>query len=1482
MLKQQWAAWLLGCLCLAGLPRVVVAEESPPLRVLFLGDNGHHQPEARFRQLQPVLAKRGIELDYTDRMADIHADTLAKYDALAIYANIEQIAPQQEQALLDYVAAGHGLVPLHCASFCFLNSPKYIALVGAQFKSHGTGTFRTENAEPDHPLMRGFSGFESWDETYVHDKHNEQDRTVLEYRVDADNREPWTWVRTHGKGRVFYTAWGHDQRTWANPGFQNLVERGILWASGRDPAAAGDFADRPRMTRKRTDVEPFEYVEANVPFYPPSAKSGGVREPIRTMQKPLSPEESAKHIVTPEGFEARLFAAEPDIGKPICMNWDESGRLWIAETVDYPNDLRPEGQGRDRIRICEDTDGDGRADKFTLFADKLSIPTSILHVHDGLIVHQAPHTLFLRDTDGDDVADQRYVLFTGWSIGDTHAGPSNLRYGLDNWIYGMVGYAGFEGEIFGQKESFRTGFYRFRIASLPTSEEPAEGEFEFLRNTNNNSWGVGISEEGILFGSTANGNPSVYMPIANRYYEAVRGWSSSVLGGIAESNRIEPITDNVRQVDWHGGFTAAAGHALYTARDYPQEYWNKAAFVCEPTGHLVATFMISPNGADFTSRNAFNLFASDDEWTAPIAAEVGPDGNVWVIDWYNYIVQHNPVPAGFENGKGNAYVTDLRDKQHGRIYRVVYLGKDGGKAKGKRPKAERAERSAVAPTITSLEGATADDLVAALGSDNMFWRLQAQRLLVEGAKTETVPRLTELANATTVDAVGLNTSVIHALNALGGLNVLQSETVSRNQVVAARAMAAGLRHPSPGVRRNAWLALPPAETDNRATIRDGLAPPEEDPQVLLAALLKAAEGSIGIERQFWAVKLMAGELSTADPWILDAATCVAARRAGAFLEKVCSRQPTNNGRAKLDRIAIIAEHFARDEQREDIDYVLRGIATAPPAISETILAGLNRGWPKDAPATLEESTEQALLAGFDKLSPAGQSQLVALTARWGNKAFEQYAAAIAATFLEQARDADKEEKDRLAAASQLIEFRKQDLDSAVELLELMTPRTSPELARGLLEAAAKSESPELGAALVERFAGITPALRGSVVRALLSRSEWTLALLDGLDSGVVPLADLALDQKQGLANHPDQQIASRAKELLARGGGLPSADRQKVLAELMPLTMQKGDATLGQQLFKKQCGKCHTHSGEGTKIGPDLTGMAVHPKAELLTQIIDPSRSVEGNYRVYSVIMADGRTLAGLLASETKTTIELFDAEGKKHALLREEIDELVASPKSLMPEGFEKQVTAADIANLLEFLTQRGKYLPLPLAKAATICSVQGMFHSQDADAERLIFPDWSPKVVEGVPFQLVDPQQGRVPNVVLLNGPQGKFPPQMPKSASLPCNSTAKAVHLLSGVSGWGHPLGREGSVSMIVRLHYTDGQAEDHELKNGIHFADYIRRVDVPESKFAFALRGQQIRYLSIIPQRREPIESIELVKGADDSAPIVMAVTVETGE
>jgi putative membrane-bound dehydrogenase-like protein len=1416
------------------------------IKLLFLGDNGHHKPNDRFRQIQPVLAAKGIDLVYTDKVESLTPKILNSYQGLVIFANLTTLSPEQEKAMLDYVEQGNALIPLHCASYCFLNSPKYIDLVGAQFSKHGTGTFRVDNILPTHPIMKGYKSFESWDETYVHTKHNPKDRIVLEERKDASGSEPWTWVRTQGKGKVFYTAWGHDARTWSNPGFQNLLERGIRWATNGDLSKVPAFSDQTLMTELPKNLKPFDYVEADVPFYPANKQWGKMGENIRKMQKPLEPKESQKHYIMPEGFELKLFASEPDLeGKPIAMNWDERGRLWVALTIDYPNELQPQGQGRDKIVICEDTNGDNVADKFTTFADKLSIPTSLIFANGGVIVHQAPDTLFLKDTNGDDIADERKVLFTGWSTGDTHAGPSNLNYGLDNWIYGMVGYAGFAGTVGDEKQSFRTGFYRMKSDG---------SKIEFLRNTNNNSWGVGLSEEGILFGSTANGNPSVHLPIPNRYYEKVRGWSSSVLEGIAGSAPIHPITKQIRQVDHHDKFTAAAGHALYTARNYPSDYWNKTAFVTEPTGHLVATFPITPEGASFTSRNAFNLVASDDEWSSPIVAEVGPDANVWVIDWYNYIVQHNPTPAGFKTGKGNAYETNLRDKKHGRIYRLVH--KDGKNN-----------------LLLNLSTADSSKLVETLRNDNFFWRKHAQRLLVEKQSKDAIPALIELAKETKIDGAGLTPCVIHALWTLKGLGVLEEENSPATKVALD-----SLTHASAGVRLNALKVLPLKASSTDAILKANLLG-DANAQVQLATLLALSDLPPSEQSSKAIAQLLKSPKRPLDKWLLDGVTTAAANNDVLFLNSVTEKNtpPSNELLTIVERIA---EHHARGKPDESIASLLEKLLQSEPLIQTATLKGLARGWPANQPPKLNDRTEKALKDLFVVLPIAARGQLAQLGKKWGSKSLAEQSKVIVQGFLKSASDTKQTDIERISSAKQAGEFGSSDPEVAKAILELITAQLSPEVGLGMLEAASLSDQSETGNAMVERFPDWTPNLRQTAIRILLSRTIWTEALITSLESNKLRISELSLDQKQAILQTGNKKITDKAKVILARGGGLPNADRQKVIDDSMFATTQSGDANLGKIVYKNQCSKCHQHQGEGVKIGPDMTGMAAHPKKELLIHIMDPNRDVEGNFRQYVVSTKGGKILTGMLASETKSSIELIDTEAKKQTVLRDDIDEIKASDRSLMPEGFEKQLSKPDLVNLLEFLTQRGKFLPLPLDKIATIVSTKGMFHSEEATVERLIFPDWKPKVFQGIPFNLVDPQGDKYPNVIMLNGTNGTIPPKMPKQVKLACNGPANAIHLLSGISGWGYPATPKGSVSMIVRLHYDDGKTEDHLLKNGEVFADYIRKIDVPDSTFAFSLRGQQIRYLAVRPKRpTEIIKDIEFVKGPDATSPIVMAVTVE---
>ena len=596
-------------------------------------------------------------------------------------------------------------------------------------------------------------------------------------------------------------------------------------------------------------------------------------EPVR-YQAPLDPKDSIRYTQVPADFDLQLFATEPDVVKPICVAWDERGRAWVVEARDYPHGLVPEGEpGHDDIKICEDTDGDGRADKFTVFADKLNLATSLVFVNGGIMVSEARHMLFLKDTDGDDHADIRQAILPGWGTGDTHAMQSNLARGFDNWLYGAVGYSNFRGSVGGKDLQFGQGVFRFK----------ADGSaLEFMHQFNNNTWGFGQNAAGDIFGSTANGNPTFYgyLPaqILNPTQPGVGRRSGGGGGGggfrpgyrlgpdnavepkaadanatqvrrlpsaksMAPGMRMHPNTPNVRMVDNFGGYTAAAGHGFMVSDALPPRLQGKA-LVTEPTAKLIGIMDIRPDGGGYQATDGFNLLASTDEWMSPIFAEVGPDGAVWVIDFYSFIIQHNPTPslqsAGVQatTGPGGAYQTEqnLRDQSHGRIYRVVW--KDGPQS-----------------SVHSLAKAKPAELVSALESGNQFWSLKAQSLIVDQKVTDAAPAMRKRVRAGTG-----GTGAIHALWALAGTGALDRDTHQ-----------AALLAKDPALRRNAIRALPSDEAGRKLFFSS---PVIQDPDLITrqAAFVKLLEFPTIPEIQTVVAQLSHTAVNNSDPFLNDTIT----------------------------------------------------------------------------------------------------------------------------------------------------------------------------------------------------------------------------------------------------------------------------------------------------------------------------------------------------------------------------------------------------------------------------------------------------------------------------------------------------------------------------------------------------------------------------------------------------------------------------------
>ncbi len=594
---------------------------------------------------------------------------------------------------------------------------------------------------------------------------------------------------------------------------------------------------------------------------PETLKYSKVTNGVQTLslQDPISPQQTLSRLETPEGFSVRVFASEPHIVNPIALTWDERGRLWVLESTNYPHRYIGTEKGGDRITICEDTDGDGVADKYIRFAEEQPLSTAITIVKGGALVGQAPDIVFMEDTDGDDVFDsKKKVIENAFGSWDTHAVMNNFKYGIDNRIWSAVGYSGLYKPGMAPPPGQRPRSDDGKILPMGVFRFSRDGSvIEPVGRFNNNTWGLGISEDNTIFGSTANNNHAITIPIPMRY-DAEKNVANIQSHFIMKHS----ATGNPWQVDYRDGYTAAAGLFLYNGRRYPERYWG-AGLLNEPTGHVLHTTFFEPSGSTYkeVSGDPENLLASSDDWVAPVFADIGPDENVWVADWHNPVIQHNPDGRGMinqiwnaEKGEGNAHQNPLRDVQHGRVYVIQYPGEDG---------------------ISSLDPTDKEGLIEALKSTNQFWRLTAQRLIVEN-EVDVMDELLDLIKDKSMDSRRLNVAAIHAIWTIDGLG-RSGEVVSQ--------LKQALKHPSSGVRKAALQVLPDSEWRSFVDLVQ-----DSDLGLRLAAVLRVADMDVELAESLKRATQTARQ--GGDEWLDAAADLFVEKEPGGTVASGKARTPS--------------------------------------------------------------------------------------------------------------------------------------------------------------------------------------------------------------------------------------------------------------------------------------------------------------------------------------------------------------------------------------------------------------------------------------------------------------------------------------------------------------------------------------------------------------------------------------------------------------
>ncbi len=965
---------------------------------------------------------------------------------------------------------------------------------------------------------------------------------------------------------------------------------------------------------------------------------------------PKSPEQSRKLITVRPGYRVELAAAEPLVQDPIALAWGPDGKLWVVEMGDYPLGTDGKGKPGGRVKFLEDTDGDGKYDKATVFLDNVPFPTGVLPWRKGVLVCAAPDIFYAEDTDGDGKADVKKVLFTGFVEGNQQHRLNGLVWGLDNWVYCANGDSGgvVKSLQTGQTVNIRGRDFRIRPDTGAIELTSGSAQYAKCRDDWGNWFGGNNSDpfwHVVLEDRYLKRNPHLAVPTAVHRPSATPGTAP-----------VYPTSRTVARFNdlWAANrFTSACGLCVYRDSLFEPGV-ARSIFVCEPVHNLVHREPLTPDGPTFASRRADDeqhseFLASADNWFRPVQARIGPDGALWVADMYRHVIEHPQwIPPDWQKK------LDLRaGHDMGRIYRVVRVGLESSPLA---PRAGSEDRSrSERTTFPRLDKLDTAGLVAALDSPNGWQRDMAQMMLVWKNDQAAAPLLEKLARESEHPLARL-----HAYCTLDGMGALTAATIRKAR-----------RDEDPRVLRHL------------VRLSEGKFAQSPDLGPWVASLANAKDAALALQ-----VACTLGEWD--DPRAGTALGALARRHDTDqfILPAALSSLTARNFPAAAE--AALGPGFDRPPSPRLVEALLTfAVARKDAATLARLLDAVSRpAGGSFAPWQLE--TLAALLDALDRRKTS-----LAELAKSGGADLRAVLDRLAAAF-DQARrtaaDPKAAPRDRLTAVRLLGRGGGDPAADRKLLAELLGPQSGPELQSAAVAAVARSPDPAAPGVLLGRWKGYGPAARSAVLAALLSRDAWVPAVLDAIEQKQLLPAEIDAAARQQLLTHSAAAVRERANKLLA-GGADP--DRAKVIEAYRPALTKAGDAGKGKEVFTRVCSACHKVGDIGRGHGPDLAALSDKSADYLLTNILDPNRSVEARYVGYVAQTADGRTFTGFLTAETATSVTLVGPDGEPRTILRADLESLTSSGKSAMPEGVEKDVTVGQMADLLAFL--RGA---LPAAK--------------------------------------------------------------------------------------------------------------------------------------------------------------------------------------
>jgi putative membrane-bound dehydrogenase-like protein len=966
------------------------------------------------------------------------------------------------------------------------------------------------------------------------------------------------------------------------------------------------------------------------------------------VKSPLSPQEALKNFKITPGLRIELVAAEPQIESPVAMTFDEDGKLWVVEMRDYPNGPGKGKKPQGRIRVLEDKDGDGFYESSTIFADNLLFANGVLRWRDGVVVTAAPYIVHLRDLKGTGKADRRDVLYEGFAAQNPQLRVSHPNLGIDNWVYAANGLRG--GKVKpahsdGKPIDLSNKDFRFDLISGKYEAISGPGQF----GNTFDDWGNRFICDNrhhlrhvVMPDGYLKRNPSL---AANVVVEDI---SELDEGPLYSGGKVYPISSNWTTSSLHEGrFTAACGVFIYRGNLLPKEY-RGCAFTCEPTGNLVHQEILTPHGATFKSRPAkkgVEFLATPDDWFRPVFLTSGPDGALYVVDMYRAVIEHPEfMPPELQKRPD---LTLGKDK--GRIWRIVPEGKQKP-----RPK-------------PNLSKASTNELVALLENDDAWWRTTAQRLLLQRQDKSAIAELRGLARKSRKPLARAH--AVWLLRSLGAGYV--DETIDllndRNPRVREHAVLLAEGDLSKDILFKILIKKLAKDPDARVRFQVALSLGEWENDAIIPPLAHIALA--GVDGR----------------WTRLAVASAVPKRAGLLLTKLLAGKLTDG--ITPNRLLLVQELATLVGARQD-SVEIEGTMTALSQIDTQDklawqMAGINgltdglgrRGQQLEAilktlPSikNVPDPRETALVKWLDGL--LGNSVAVAVNDKAGLS-------------------------ERLAAIRLLAHASWSTAEPKLVSL-LNNPVQDVRLAA--VRSLAAHNQPDVSKLLMKHWRSTTPAVRREVLEAMLRQTARITVLLDEVEAKRVKPGDIDPLRTRLLLNHGNPEIRDRAKKLLR--DNLPG-NRKLVVARYQEALKLKGDAKLGREIFKKNCATCHKVAGIGVDVGPDIGDTRTKTLGGLLVDILDPNQAIDNNAISYLVTTKSGKSLTGLIAAENASSITLRRAEGQTDVILRQDIDRIVSTGESLMPEGFEKTISIREMADLLSFL-KNWRYLDgnVPLGK--------------------------------------------------------------------------------------------------------------------------------------------------------------------------------------